>query len=243
MAILETKNLIKKFGGVHAVDNVSISVPANQIIGLVGPNGSGKTTLINLISGLIPFSSGVVVVSGAERKKIVPSENIVYGITRTFQQVRIFEQMSVLDNLLVVTTERAPFASLFEKHNEYHLRKVDTALQLVGLHEKRTAMAASLSYGQRKLLEIARAVVMDVDIILLDEPFAGLFPEIIKKIEEIILHLKNEGKTIILVEHNMAIIRKLCDYLLVMDNGKLLAEGLPEDVLSRKHVVEAYLGE
>ena len=243
MYILQTKNLIKKFGGVHAVDAVSISVPTGEITGLVGPNGSGKTTLINLISGLITPTDGAIVIAETERKKIIPSENVVYGVTRTFQQVRLFEQMSVLDNLLVVTTERDPFSALFEKHGEYHLNKVDSVLRLVGLYEKREDMAADLSYGQRKLLEIARAIAVDASIVLFDEPFAGLFPEIIKKVEEIILHLKNEGKTIILVEHNMAIIRKLCDYLFVMDSGKLLSEGVPEDVLSRRDVIEAYLGE
>jgi|SRR3989338_5063534 len=241
--ILETKNLVKSFGGVHAVDHLSISIPEGQITGLVGPNGSGKTTLINLLSGFFSHDGGEVYICGAERKKILPSENQVYGITRTFQQIRLFDQMSALDNILVILTERSPFRALFERHGEYHLRRAEEILKKINLHEKRFHNAGDLSYGQRKLLEIGRVLAMNSEIILFDEPFAGLFPEIVKQVEQIVRELKQEGKTILLVEHNMAIIRSLCDYLIVMDAGKLLAEGSPEKVLSEKKVLEAYLGE
>lgn len=241
--ILQTKKLVKSFGGVHAVDHLSVNIREGQITGLVGPNGSGKTTLINVLSGFSSSDGGEIFFSGTARKKIRPWENQIYGITRTFQQIRLFDQLSVLDNILVILTERAPFYALLERHSAFHIKQAEDILQKVDLYEKRFHNAGDLSYGQRKLLEIGRVLAMDAKIILLDEPFAGLFPEIIKKIEEIILNLKQEGRNIVLVEHNMAIIRKLCDHLIVMDAGKLLAEGRPEKVLSEKIVLEAYLGE
>lgn len=243
MNIIETKNLIKNFGGVYAVNNFSINILEGKITGLVGPNGSGKTTLVNVLSGFLPHDAGKIFFSSTERKKIKSWENKIYSVTRTFQQIKLFNQMSVLDNILVILTERNPFLALFERHSVYHLKQAEDILKQVDLYEKRFHNAGDLSYGQKKLLEIGRILAMDTNIILLDEPFAGLFPEIIKKIEEIILDLKSKGKSIILIEHNMTIIRKLCDHLIVMDAGKLLIEGNPEKVLSEKIVLEAYLGE
>lgn len=243
MNAIETKQLVKSFGGVSAVDNLSIAIPEGHITGLVGPNGSGKTTLINLLSGFAPYDSGKIFFSDTEQNKILPWNNQIYNITRTFQQIRLFDQISVLDNILVVLTERNPFRALFERHNKYHINQAENILKRVDLYEKRFQNASKLSYGQRKLLEIGRVLAMNTNIILLDEPFAGLFPEMVKKIEEIIKELKKEGKTIVLVEHNMTLIRNLCDYLIVMDAGKLLAEGNPEKVLSERIVLEAYLGE
>lgn len=255
MTILETKNLPrinaidirgleKHFDGVHAVDRLSIGIEKGKITGIVGPNGSGKTTLVNLLSGTLTIDGGAVIVNGAQKfEKINPWQISFYGITRTFQNIRLFEQMTVLDNVLVVLTERNVFSSLFEKHKEYHLKKTEEVLQKVGLWEKRNQLAINLSYGQRKLLEIARAVAMGAEIYLLDEPFAGLFPEMVKIVSAIVQELKQKGKTIILIEHNMELIRGLCDYVFVMDEGKLLAEGESEKVLSKKEVIETYLGE
>src|SRR3989344_2197134 len=225
MNILETKQLVKHFGGVNAVDHLSITIRKGFITGLLGPNGSGKTTLINLLSGFLPHDKGIVLFSETERKKIVPWENKIYDITRTFQQIRLFDQMSALDNILVILTERQPLRALFERHSVYHLKQVEAILKRVNLYDKRFHNAGDLSYGQIKLLEIGRVLAMNTNIILFDEPFAGLFPEIIKEIEEIIKELRKEGKTIILVEHNMTIIRSLCDHLIVLDAGKLLAQG------------------
>ena len=151
--------------------------------------------------------------------------------------------MTVLDNVLVILTERNVFSSLFEKHGIYHLKKAEEVLRRVGLWEKRNQLAINLSYGQRKLLEIARALGTKAEIYLLDEPFAGLFPEMVKTVSMIIEGLKQSGKTIILIEHDMELIRKLCDYVFVMDEGRLLAEGEPEKVLAQKEVIEVYLGE
>ncbi|OQA38983.1 MAG: Glutamine transport ATP-binding protein GlnQ [Parcubacteria group bacterium ADurb.Bin316] len=243
MKILETKNLIKRFNGVNAVDRLSIKIEKGQITGIIGPNGSGKTTLINLLSGVLVLDDGEVILNKTKKlSRILPYQIFSYGITRTFQNVRLFEQMTVLDNILVVITERNAFSSLFEKHTEYHYKLAKEILQKVGLWEKKNQLAVNLSYGQRKLLEIARALAMKAEIYLFDEPFAGLFPEMRKIVSDIVQGLKRKNKTIILVEHDMGLIREICDYVIVMNEGKLLAEGKPADVLKKREVIEAYLG-
>src|SRR3989344_2078906 len=243
MIILETKNITKRFEGVRAVDGLSIKIEKGRITGIVGPNGSGKTTLVNLLSGMLPVDGGAVTISGATLYQIKSHEVMFYGITRTFQNICLFEQMTVLDNILVVLTERIVFGALFEKHSEYHLKIAEEVLFKVGLREKKNQLAANLSYGQRKLLEIARAMAMKAEIFLFDEPFAGLFPEMIKIVSRIMQELKKEEKTVVLIEHNMNIIRELCDHILVMDSGKLLAGGKPKEVLEKKEVIKAYLGD
>ncbi|MBI3626854.1 ABC transporter ATP-binding protein [Candidatus Uhrbacteria bacterium] len=240
---IELKNLAKHFDGVKAVDNLSLVIKKGTITSLIGPNGSGKTTLINLLSGILPFDQGIVVISGQLETRLRPYDVAALGLTRTFQEIRLFEQMSVLDNILVVLTERNIWSSLFEKHQARHLQKAEEVLSKVGLWPKRTHLASSLSYGQRRLLEIARVLAMNSEIILLDEPFVGLFPEVVKLVSGIIMEMKQQGKTIILIEHNMNLIRQLSDYVLVMDNGRLLAEGQPDKVLKNPAVIEAYLGE
>ncbi len=244
MAILETKNLIKRFDGVKAVNDLSLAFQEGLITSIIGPNGSGKTTLINALSGMLTLDGGFVILSESVKLyKIRSYEIFTYGITRTFQEVRLFNQMTVLDNILVVLTERNVFGALFEKHQPYHLDKAADILKPLGLWEKRDELATNLSYGQRKLLEIARALAMEAQIYLLDEPFAGLFPEMRKIVSGIISDLKQKGKTVILIEHSMDLIRQLSDYVFVMNEGKLLAEGKPDEVLAKKEVIEAYLGE
>lgn len=243
MSILETISIKKYFGGVHAVDNVSIKFEQGKITGLIGPNGSGKTTLINILSGFIPFDSGHITILGELLKKISSWDMPELGITRTFQNVRVFEQMTVLDNLLVVTTNRHPLGSIFGKHTTAHITEVETILEKLGLLHQKNNLASNLSYGQRKLLEIGRALIMKSEVYLFDEPYAGLFPEMVKLVTIIMSELRTAGKTVILIEHNMSIIRQLCDTVIVMDTGKVLAQGVPEKVLSDKKVIEAYLGE
>ncbi len=244
MPILETRHIYKRFDGVKAVDKLSLSFEQGKITSVIGPNGSGKSTLINLLTGFIPFDSGEVVIAGKEKLlKIQPYETKELGITRTFQDVRLFEQMPVLDNILVVLTERNVFGALFEKHGKLHLAKAEEVLHRVGLWDKRRELAKNLSYGQRKLLEIARVLAMDPDIIFFDEPFAGLFPEMLKVVVSVMKELCQQEKTQILVEHNMELIRELSDHIFVLDAGSLLAEGKPAEVLARRDVVEAYLGE
>lgn len=243
MTALLTKELVKKFGGVTAVNGLSIAVPKGKITSIIGPNGSGKTTLTNVLTGIHQMDGGTVVVGeGKERSRIKPYQVFGLGLTRTFQNVRVFEQVSVLDNVLISLTKRGVLASLFESGKGEHLKRAEEVLTRVGLWEKRDAYASELSYGQRKLLEIARALATGADTILFDEPYAGLFPEMVKLVSTIMRELRTEGKTIVLIEHDMALIRELSDHVIVMDAGKLLAEGSAEEVLSNKQVIEAYLG-
>ncbi|MDQ5968889.1 MAG: branched-chain amino acid transport system ATP-binding protein [Patescibacteria group bacterium] len=250
MPILETKKITKHFDGVYAIDGLSVGFEEGKITGLIGPNGSGKSTLINLLTGTFPFDKGSVVFSSSEEvKELLPYEVSDYGITRTFQDVRLFEQMPVIDNILVVLTKRNVVSSLFEKHKKFHLDKAEEVLKKVNLWEKRDELAVNLSYGQRKLLEIGRILAMsdgfgnNSNIFFFDEPFAGLFPEMRKIVIGVIEHLKQQGKTVVLVEHNIDIIRELCDHVIVLDNGKLLAEGTPDEALAKREVMDAYLGE
>lgn len=243
MSALFTKQLVKKFGGVHAVDHVDLNFNRGEITALIGPNGSGKSTCINLLTGILPIDGGSVHIGehttlSKIKKEVVSS----YGITRTFQNVRVIEQISVLDNILVVLTERNVWGALFEKHGTAHLEKAEMILKKVGLWEKRHEHAEMLSYGQRKLLEIARAIVMDSDIYFFDEPYAGLFSEMVKIVSSILGELKRSGKAVVLVEHNMDLIRELADVCYVLDSGKVIAYGSPEEVLKDSIVVEAYLG-
>jgi ABC-type branched-subunit amino acid transport system ATPase component len=243
MKSLQIQNLTKLFGGVAALFDVSLNIESGKVTSIIGPNGSGKTTLVNVLSGVFAQSSGLIVIDNVAVKQAVATEVSSYGITRTFQEVRLFNQMSVLDNILVVLTERGVFGALFEKHNHSHLQQAESLLRKVNLWEKRADQAGSLSYGQRKLLEIVRALAMKAEIYLFDEPFAGLFPEMVKLVVEIIKELRHQGRTVVLIEHNMDLIRELSDVVIVLDGGKFLAAGLPAEVLARTDVLEAYLGE
>lgn len=245
---LKTHSLTKQFETVRAVHNLSIHFEVGKITGVIGPNGSEKSTLVNLLTGLVPHTAGEIIVAGKVGLKKVSSKDMtVYGITRTFQEVRLFEQMTVLDNILVVTTCRGWFKGIFEKHSAYHLAIAEKVLHRVGIWKFRDKLAVNLSYGQRKLLEIARVLAMreigSAQIVFFDEPYAGLFPEMVKLVSEIMKELRSEGATVVLIEHNMDLIRELSDRVIVMDSGELLAEGEVTEVLARKDVVEAYLGE
>lgn len=239
---LAIRNLTKHFKGVRAIDNLSLHLERGTITSIVGPNGSGKTTLINILSGTIRPDSGDLLIGNRSVQAPRARDVRDHGITRTFQQIRLFEQMTVLDNILVVLTKRSVLASLFETLTDDHRDQAKRILSSVNLWEKRNEQAANLSYGQRKLLEIARARASASDIHLLDEPFAGLFPSMVTVVFTLLKELKQEGKTVILVEHDMDLIRKISDWVIVMDSGTLLSQGSPEIVLSEQKVIDAYLG-
>jgi len=243
MKILEIKNLTKSFQGVCAINNLSLSVEQGVVTGIIGPNGSGKTTLINVLSGIVPFESGHVVVGGLERNKFIrPYHTFDYGIVRTFQNIRLFEQMTVSDNILAVISQKGVLKSIFDSKGKDRDKKVRDVLKKVGLWKKRNELAINLSYGQKKLLEIARTFVVEAKIILFDEPFAGLSKEMKKKVYETIQKLKDEGVTVILVEHDIGLVENICEYVFVLDEGRLIADGQPKEVLKKKEVREVYLG-
>lgn len=244
MPAIATKNLTKHFEGVAAVEKLSVEFRPGEITGLIGPNGSGKSTLINLLTGVLPWDEGTVKIGEHSTLSVLKSYQAAdYGLTRTFQEVRLFEQLPALDNILLMLTERGVWPALLERHGVYHLDEAEKILRRVSLWEKRQALAINLSYGQRKLLEIGRALAMRVEVYFFDEPFAGLFPEMAKTAAKILRELRRAGNTVILVEHNMNLIRELSDRVIVMDSGNLLAAGAPTEVLKQREVVEAYLGE
>ncbi len=239
---LETKAISKHFGAVKAVDQLSMSIFSEWITCVVGPNGSGKSTLINLLSGMLPIDEGIVVIDTVGIRVLKAHETPDHGITRTFQEVRLFDQISVWDNIMVGLTERRLFPSLLERTKPRHQEKAEEILRSVGMWEKRDAMAGDLSYGQRKLLEIGRVMALDVNIYLFDEPFAGLFPRMLERVKSILKEMRQQKRTIIFVSHNMDIVRELSDHIFVLDSGALLAVGEVDEVLGRSDVIDAYLG-
>ena len=240
--VLETREISKNFGAVKAIDQLTMSILREWLTCIVGPNGSGKSTLINLLSGMLPLDGGIVVIDNVGLRVVKAHDSPDHGITRTFQEVRLFDQISVWDNIMVVLTERRVFPSLFERTNPRHRKEAERILKSVGMWEKRDAMAQDLSYGQRKLLEIGRALAMDVQIYLFDEPFAGLFPRMLEQVKSILKDMREQDRSIVFVSHNMDIVRELADHLFVLDSGALLAVGETDEVLSRSSVIDAYLG-
>ena len=240
---LETEAISKHFGAVRAVDRLSISIPRQGMTSIVGPNGSGKSTLVNLLSGVLPLDGGTVIIDGVGLKIVHAYETPDHGITRTFQEVRLFDQMSVWDNIMVALTDRRLFPALLERAQPRHREQAQRLLENVGMWEKRRDLASNLSYGQRKLLEIGRAMALDVNTYLFDEPFAGLFPQMLERVKGIMKEMRDQGRTIIFISHNMDIVRELSDHIIVLDSGSLLGEGEVEEVLGRAEVIAAYLGD
>ena len=239
---IETVEISKHFGAVRAVDGLTLQIPIFGMTSIVGPNGSGKSTLINLLSGTLPLEGGMVIIEGDNFRVLHAHESMKRGITRTFQEVRLFDQISVLDNILVVLTRRRVFPSLFERTKAEHRSKAQEILESVEMWEKRDSLAMDLSYGQRKLLEIGRVMAMDAKIYLFDEPFAGLFPQMLERVKRTMKKMRDDGHTIVFISHNMDIVREISDYIIVLNSGKLLLAGEVVDILTRQEVIEAYLG-
>jgi ABC-type branched-subunit amino acid transport system ATPase component len=239
---LQTDGISKHFGAVRAVDELSLSIPRQGTTSIVGPNGSGKSTLVNLLSGVLPLDGGMVIIDGVGLRVVRAHETPAHGLTRTFQEVRLFDQITVWDNIMVVLTERRLFPSLVERVKPATRQKAQHILESVGMWEKRDSLAMDLSYGQRKLLEIGRVMAMDVQTYLFDEPFAGLFPQMVERVKDIMKQMRADGYTIVFVSHNMEIVRELSDRIIVLDSGTLLAAGDVEPVLGSEEVIEAYLG-
>ncbi|MCL1892318.1 MAG: ATP-binding cassette domain-containing protein [Alphaproteobacteria bacterium] len=242
MNAIEVKHLTKAFGGLRAVDDLSVAFPRGIATGLIGPNGSGKTTLMNLLTGTLTPDCGEVVISGETFTHIQPMALRSLRIARTFQDGRLINQMSVTDNLLLAIANTKIMGGLGEVGTEEYALRIDSMLSKIHLLDKRNANAEDLSYGQRKLLELGRAMIQDADVYLLDEPFTGLFPAMVEQVAGLLGELRSAGKTLVVIEHNIGLIRRLCDNIIVLDHGQLLANGTPDAVLKNKKVQEAYLG-
>ena len=242
MAEIKITHLTKAFGGLRAVDDLSISIAAGKTTGLIGSNGSGKTTLMNLISGLYKPDCGTITIGDETFDAIDPIKLRELHIARTFQDGRLINQLSVNDNLLLPIAETSVLKSLHQFKTENMQKRVNAILEKIGLTSHRHKLAEELSYGQHKLLELGRALIQDADIYLLDEPFSGLQEKMVENVLGLISELKQTGKTIVIIEHNMGLIKQIADKLIVLDHGQLLASGTPDAVLKNKAVQQAYLG-
>jgi ABC-type branched-subunit amino acid transport system ATPase component len=232
MAVLAVEGVRKSFGGVAAVNNVSFVLEAGRIYGLIGPNGSGKTTLFNCITGLERLDAGRVTQKGQRIDGLKPYQVANRGVGRTFQVIRVFPELTALENLLVVT--RGPRADAERRGHEL--------LAFVKLERLAGEYAGNLSYGQQKLVEFVRVLMTDPDIILLDEPAAGVNRTLLNDLLGAVSRLRDQGRTILLVEHDMKVVMGLCETVVVLDHGEKIAEGPPGLIQADERVIEAYFG-
>jgi branched-chain amino acid transport system ATP-binding protein len=248
--ILETEQLAITFGGVRAIDGVSISVAAGQVFSIIGPNGSGKTTLFNLVSGIYVPNDGNIRLAGQPVTGLAPDQLARRGLSRTFQNLQVFSRMSALENVMVGRHRHERTGVLADlmhlpsvaRQNKATREAARAALARVGLADADERPAGSLAYGVLKRLEIARALASEPSLLLLDEPAAGCNPVETQEIDRVIRSIVEEGVTVVLVEHDMRLVMNISDRVHVLASGRTLTEGTPEQVRSNPFVVEAYLG-
>jgi len=233
--MLEVNSLRKVFGGLVAVDTISFSVPDNSILGLIGVNGSGKTTIMNCINGIYHATEGSIKFRGKELVGKKPHEIARLGIGRTFQVPRLFRRLTLTENLVLAVLDDA-------RSNKELIEKAENLLASVDLYRIRDNYAEELSGGQQKLVELLRVMMLDPELILLDEPFAGVHPNLCKVFLEQILKLKEAGKSFILVSHDLTSVYSLSGHLLVLNQGKAIAEGNAKAIQANPDVIEAFLG-
>jgi len=250
MSILELANITKSFGGVRAVDNASLGFEEGKITCLIGPNGAGKTTLFNIITGALRADSGSIFYRGKDITNLPSWRTARVGIGRLFQDVRVFGRMTVLDNVLTAFRGQSGESALMSLLTPGKVSREEKALnvrgrrllEFVGLADRINDLGEDLSYGQQKLLAIARLLAADADVFLLDEPTAGVNPQRVKALLDLIRRLAGEGKTVVIIEHNMTVVIEIANWVYFLDEGQVAAFGMPEEVLADPEVRTAYVG-
>ena len=249
MTSLRCESVKKYFGGVHALDGVSLDVSADGITAVIGPNGAGKTTLVNVLTGFLRAEAGRCFFGDREITRMAPHRIARLGIARTFQDLRLIRLVSVLENVMTARPNQSGerfLPALFRfgvaKEEETNRERAMDLLEFVGLTDKAEEAAGELSYGQQKLLTLAVCLATEARIVLLDEPVAGVAPQMVEKILALLRTLREKGKQIVFIEHDIESVRQVADRVVVMDDGKVIAQGPTREVLDRPEIMEAYLG-
>lgn len=252
MPLLDIEKITIKFGGLTAVSDFSLSMEDNDLFGLIGPNGAGKTTIFNMLTGVYAPTSGRIVFNGENIQGIKPHEVTKKKISRTFQNIRLMKNLTVMDNVKVSFTYQTDYSllssvlrlpSYFREEEEIEKKSLDL-LKIFGLLDVKDERACNLPYGQQRRLEIARALAAQPKLLLLDEPAAGMNPQETENLMELIRWIRKEFKiAILLIEHDMKLVMGVCENIVVLDYGKIIAQGTPSEIKSDRKVIEAYLGE
>lgn len=248
--MLELNNISKRFDGVNALAGLSLNIQPGQITALIGPNGSGKTTAFNIITGFLRPNEGQVYFQQQNITDVKPFHIARFGIGRTFQNIRLFPQISVLDNVLLglkYPRGEKLWPAILRSGNMLqeeadNIEKAQELLNFVGLTDKQAAFAEHMSHGQRRLLELARALALDPELLLLDEPMAGLSPVMVEQMKDHIKKVRDGGKTILFISHDMDVVMDISDQVIVLNYGKKIAAGTPQEIQNNKDVLNAYLG-